>query len=63
MIINTEQLHLRLANENDIPNMQKYFAVWEVMKHMNDHGSWPYPEDGAEKFYHDTIKPNQNKNR
>ncbi len=61
MIIDTKHLHLRPVVETDIANTQRYFAMWDVIKHLKNNDNWPYPCDGAEKFYHDYIKLEQGK--
>ncbi len=63
MILNTERLHLRPLVETDIPNVQKYFAHWGVIRHLINTVPWPYPDDGAKDFYHSVVAPNQGKDR
>lgn len=55
MILETERLHLRPVVETDVPNIQKYFAHWEIIQHMGNIVPWPYPDDGAQTFYDNVI--------
>lgn len=47
-VLETERLTLRPMRLEDAPAIQRQFNDWEVVKHLNGHVPWPYPDDGAE---------------
>jgi [ribosomal protein S5]-alanine N-acetyltransferase len=47
-VLQTERLILRPMRLADAPALQRHFNDWEVVKHLNGHVPWPYPDDGAE---------------
>ena len=47
-VLETERLTLRPMRLTDAPAIQRRFNDWEVVKHLNGHVPWPYPDDGAE---------------
>ena len=52
--IKTERLILRPITREDTENVQRYFGVWGVIKHLSVQVPWPYPDDGAQQFL-DTV--------
>lgn len=60
MIIDTPRLHLRPVIESDVPNIQKYFAHWDIVNFIGGDVPWPYPDDGAATYFKKDIAPNQN---
>lgn len=63
MILETARLLLRPLVESDVATIQHYFPHWEIVKKMNGNIPWPYPDDGAMRFYKDVVEPNQGKDR
>jgi RimJ/RimL family protein N-acetyltransferase len=55
--LETARLILRPVEMADAPAIQRIFAQWEVVKHLNAGVPWPYPEDGAEAFFRDVTFP------
>lgn len=55
--LETPRLVLRPVDAGDIPQMQKLFAEWEIVKYLNNSVPWPYPEDGARQFIEAEILP------
>jgi ribosomal-protein-alanine N-acetyltransferase len=53
----TERLLLRPPGPSDIPRIQELFPHWEVVRFLSNHIPWPYPQDGAERFYRDIVFP------
>lgn len=54
-ILKTDRLILRPVVMEDAPAIQKYFANWEIIRHLSTSVPWPYPEDGAESFVQETL--------
>ncbi len=55
----TKRLNLRGVSQADIPTYQKYFADYEVIKHLAATVPWPYPENGVQEFFDKFIFPHQ----
>ncbi len=47
-VLATKRLILRPMRLADAPSLQRRFNDWEVVKHLNAHVPWPYPDDGVE---------------
>jgi len=45
--LETERLVLRPLRADDIPDIQRIFPQWEVVRYLNAQIPWPYPDDGA----------------
>ena len=61
--LKTARLQLRPIVESDVHSYQRHFNNYEVIRYLNAVVPWPYPEDGAQEFYHEVIIPNQGKDR
>ena len=57
--IQTERLILRELIETDAPSYEKYFADYEVIRHLTNSVPWPYPEGGALSFIQSGVMPQQ----
>ena len=55
-VLETERLTLRPMRLADAPALQRRFNDWEVVKHLNGHVPWPYPDDGAESHVRDSLE-------
>lgn len=51
----TERLRLDRSAIEDAPDIQKYFADWEIIQWMMPPVPWPYPESGAEDFLKNSV--------
>ena len=49
-ILETHRLRLRPLHLGDAPRIQRYFAQWDIVKHLSNRVPWPYPEGAAEAF-------------
>jgi ribosomal-protein-alanine N-acetyltransferase len=56
-VIETKRLHLRPLVIEDAATTQKLFPHWDIVKFLNDKVPWPYPDDGALRFYRDVALP------
>ena len=54
--LTTERLTLRPMRLADAPALQRLFDDWEVVKHLNAHVPWPYPDDGAETHIRTSLE-------
>lgn len=61
--LETSRLILRGILSEDASAYQKYFADYEVIRHLSTAVPWPYPENGAAEFVKDFILPIQGKDR
>jgi RimJ/RimL family protein N-acetyltransferase len=59
----THRLLLKGVCEADAKFITKYFADYEVIRHLADSVPWPYPEKGAENYIRDIVLPNQGKGK
>ena len=55
--LETQRLILRPLELADAEQVQKIFPQWEVVRYLNGAVPWPYPADGAFKFYRDLALP------
>ena len=55
-VLTTERLTLRPMRLADAPALQRLFNDWEVVKHLNGHVPWPYPDDGAETHVRQSLE-------
>jgi len=55
--LETARLRLRPLELADAEQAQALFAQWEVVRYLSDKVPWPYPPDGAYKFYRDVALP------
>ena len=60
--IKSERLILRPVTRADTENIQKYFGVWSIIKHLSMDVPWPYPDDGAQQFLNIILKKLENGN-
>jgi [ribosomal protein S5]-alanine N-acetyltransferase len=49
-VLQTRRLVLRPLAPADAPTLQRRFARWEIVRHLNARVPWPYPADGAARF-------------
>jgi ribosomal-protein-alanine N-acetyltransferase len=55
--LSTDRLFLRPLQISDAVQTQLLFPQWEIVKHLNAIVPWPYPADGALRFYRDVAIP------
>lgn len=55
--LETRRLVLRPLCLSDAPETQRLFPKWEIVKHLNALVPWPYPQDGAYRYYRDVALP------
>ncbi len=55
--LETARLILRPVQLEDVPAIQKYFGVWEVVQHIGAAVPWPYPSDGAQHWFDKIVGP------
>ena len=55
--LETERLILRPLELADAEQVQPLFAQWEVVKFLNSKVPWPFPADGAYRYYRDIALP------
>jgi [ribosomal protein S5]-alanine N-acetyltransferase len=56
-VLETPRLILRPLELSDASQTQVLFAHWEVVRYLTSLVPWPYPPDGAYKFYRDVTLP------
>ncbi len=56
-VLETERLWLRPLELADAEQAQPLFAQWEVVKYLALTVPWPFPGDGAYRFYRDVALP------
>lgn len=61
--LETPRLILKGVVLNDALAYQKYFADYEVIRHLGAGVPWPYPENGAAEFIEKFILPIQGQDR
>ncbi len=59
--LTTPRLILKEFVADHIADYQEGFADYEVIRHMNGHVPWPYPEDGVLTFFKNEVQPHQGK--
>lgn len=55
--LETPRLLLKPLELADADQAQKLFPQWEIVRYLATHVPWPYPSDGAYKFYRDVALP------
>jgi RimJ/RimL family protein N-acetyltransferase len=55
--LETSRLILRPLELADATQTQVLFPQWEVVRYLTHAVPWPYPEDGAHKYYRDVTLP------
>lgn len=55
--LQTDRLLLLPLRLSDAAQAQELFAHWEVARYLVASVPWPYPEDGAHRFYRDIALP------
>ncbi len=53
----TSRLILRPLELSDAEQAQKLFPHWEIVRYLSARLPWPYPVDGAYRFYNDVALP------
>lgn len=53
----TSRLWLRPLTLEDASATQKLFPEWEIVRYLSNTFPWPYPVDGARRFYQDEALP------
>jgi [ribosomal protein S5]-alanine N-acetyltransferase len=54
--LETRRLTLRPIELRDAPAVQRRFPQWEIVRHLNAHVPWPYPDDQALNFLRMTLE-------
>jgi RimJ/RimL family protein N-acetyltransferase len=55
--LETSRLILRPLELADAEQAQVLFPQWEIVRYIRNAVPWPYPHDGAYKFYRDVTLP------
>ncbi len=55
--LETSRLILRPLELADAEQAQTLFPQWEIVRYLRNIVPWPYPPDGAYKFYRDVALP------
>lgn len=55
--LETPRLLLRSLEAEDIPQIQAVFPQWEIVKYLAAKVPWPYPSNGAEVFFSQSVLP------
>jgi RimJ/RimL family protein N-acetyltransferase len=55
--LETQRLVLRPSELADAEQVQILFPRWEIVKHLANAVPWPYPADGAYRYFHDVALP------
>ena len=53
----TPRLTLAPLRLTDAPVIQQLFPQWEVVRYLDSHVPWPYPDDGALTYLRDIALP------
>lgn len=56
-LLETPRMILRPLELADAVQAQVLFPRWEIVRYLTKQVPWPYPEDGAYKFYRDVALP------
>ncbi len=59
--LKTERLILRPISMDDVDDIQRLFAYWEIIQHLSAKVPWPYPNDGALTHIRDDVLPQMQK--
>ncbi len=55
--LETRRLVLRPSELADAEQVQILFPHWEIVKHLADVVPWPYPADGAYRYFQEAVLP------
>jgi hypothetical protein len=55
--LHTDRLLLQPLRLADAEQAQHLFSQWEILRFMTTLIPWPYPADGAFRFYRDVALP------
>jgi len=55
--LETRGLLLRPTELADAEQTQILFPHWEIVRYLADVVPWPYPPDGAYRYYHEAVLP------
>jgi [ribosomal protein S5]-alanine N-acetyltransferase len=55
--LETPRLYLRPLELADAAQAQVLFPQWEVVKYLANQVPWPFPPEGAQRFYRDVAIP------
>ena len=55
--LQTERLLLKPLELADAEQTQRLFPHWEIVRYLSRVVPWPYPVDGAHRFYEDVALP------
>jgi [ribosomal protein S5]-alanine N-acetyltransferase len=55
--LETHRLWLRPLQLADAEQTQTLFPQWEIVQYLANRVPWPYPPDGAHRFYRDVALP------
>ena len=53
----TPRLLLRPLAQSDAARTQELFPQWEIVRYLTAQVPWPFPLDGAERFYREAALP------
>lgn len=56
-MLTTSRLILRPVQMSDVAIEQKIFPDWEVVKYLNAKVPWPFPDNGVEQYFTETLFP------
>jgi ribosomal-protein-alanine N-acetyltransferase len=56
-VLETTRLLLRPLELVDAEQTQKLFPQWEIVRYLSQLVPWPYPPDGADKYFRDVALP------
>ncbi len=56
-MLHTARLILAPLLLTDAPAIQQVFPQWDVVRYLDSHVPWPYPEDGALTYIRDVALP------
>ena len=54
-VLHTDRLTLRAIEAGDIPTIQREFGRWNIIRNMTTNCPWPYPRDGAQHWFNQTV--------
>lgn len=55
--LTTPRLRLEPIALRHVPDLQRHFADWEVIRRLSTAVPWPYPPDGVRRFVVDDLEP------
>jgi [ribosomal protein S5]-alanine N-acetyltransferase len=55
--LETSRLVLRPLRLEDAEQTQRLFPHWEIVRYLAKGVPWPYPDDGALRYYRDVVLP------